>query len=355
MEIADIFRKAYEEKASDVHFMPGCPVMARIDGKLRVFSDTDMQESDMEKLFLFLLTKSQKKKLGTVEEIDEVITTSEQFRLHFNIYKQQGAYAAAVRILASEIPDPSSLHIPEAVRTLTREQKGLVLINGAAGSGKSTTVASLLKEIASEEIKSIVTIEDPVEYLIPRGKSIISQREIGKDTRGYAQAVRSSMRQNPDILYIGELQDKETVLAAIMAAETGHLVISSLHTDKIEDSLHRLLAMFEKERKEEVRGRLAEILKGIVIKQLIPADYGKGQMAVYEVMLTVSEIRRRIAEGRFDQILTVMEQSKKLGMQTMDDALLAAYMKSEISAKTAMSAASDAEKMKQKMRIYQSV
>lgn len=352
MEIADIFRKAYEEKASDVHFMPGCPVMARIDRKLRVFSDTDMQESDMEKLFSFLLTKSQKKKLETAEEIDEVITTSEQFRLHFNIYKQQGVHAAAVRILASEIPSPSRLHIPEAVRELTREQKGLILINGAAGSGKSTTVASLLKEIAAEEIKCIVTIEDPVEYLIPRGKSMISQREIGKDVRSYAQAVRSSMRQNPDMIYIGELQDKETVLAAIMAAETGRLVISSLHTDKIEDSLYRLLAMFGNERKEEIRRRLADILKGIVIKQLIPADYGNGQRAVYEVMLAIPEIRKRITEGRFDQIVAVMEQSGELGMLTMDDALLAAYMKSEISAETAMSAASDAEKMKQKMRIY---
>lgn len=352
MEIAEIFRKAYEEKASDVHFMPGCPAMARIDGELCAFSEGDVQEADMEKLFSFLLTKSQKKKLETAEEIDEVIMTSEHFRLHFNIYKQQGKYAAAVRILASEIPNPGELHIPKAVTDLTREPKGLILITGSAGSGKSTTVASLLKEIASEEIKSIVTIEDPVEYLIPRGKSIISQREVGKDVRGYARAVRSSMRQDPDIVYIGDMQDKETVLAAIMAAETGRLVISSLHTDKIDDTLHRLLALFGRERKEEIQKRLAGILKGIVTKQLLPANHGNGQRAVYEVMFAVPEIKRMIAKGRFDQIASVMERRKELGMQTMDEALLSAYMKSEISAETAMAAASDAETMKQKMRIY---
>lgn len=352
MEIADIFSKAYDQKASDVHFMSGCPVMARIDGKLREFSESDMQDSDMEKLFSFLLTKSQRKKLETAEEIDEVIMTSEQFRLHFNIYKQQGRHAAAVRILASEIPGPFELHIPEAVMELVREPKGLILITGPAGSGKSTTVASLLKELASAETKSIVTIEDPVEYRIPRGKSIISQREIGKDAGGYAGAVRSSMRQDPDVVYIGELQDGETVLAAVMAAETGRLVISSLHTDRIEDTLHRLISLFGTERREEMQKRLANTLKGIVTKQLLSTDRGNGQRAVYEVMLVIPEIKRMISEGRFDQISSAMENGKEAGMQTMDDALLSAYMKSEISADTAVAAASDTETMKRKMRIY---
>lgn len=352
MEIAEIFRKAYGEKASDVHFMPGCPVMARIDRKLQKFSEEDVQEADMEKLFLFLLTKSQRKKLETVEEIDEVIMTSEQFRLHFNIYRQQGVYAAAVRILASEIPDPFELHIPKSVIDLTRESKGLILITGAAGSGKTTTVASLLKDLAARETKSIVTIEDPVEYLIPRGKSIISQREIGRDARGFAQAVRSSMRQDPDIIYIGEMQERETLLAALIAAETGRLVITSLHTDRIEDTLYRLLVLFGNERKQEIQRRLANVLKGIVTKQLLPAYHGKEQKAVYEVMLAVPEIRKMIAEGRFDQITAAMEQGSEPGMQTMDQALLSAYMKSEISAGTAIAAASDTEKMQQKMRIY---
>ena len=352
MEITEIFRKAYEEKASDVHFMPGCPVMARIDGTLREFSEENVQESDMEELFLCLRTKSQRKKLETAEEIGGVIMTSEQFRLHFNLYRQQGIYAAAVRILASEIPDPLKLHIPESVINLTREPKGLILITGAAGSGKTTTIASLLKDLAAKETKSIVTMEDPVEYLIPRGKSIISQREIGRDTRGYAQAVRSSMRQDPDVLYIGEMQDRATRLAAIIAAETGRLVISSLHTDRIEDTLHRLLVLFGNERKQEIQRRLANVLKGIVTKQLLLAYHGKEQKAVYEVMLAVPEIRKLISEGRFDQITSVMEQGKELGMQTMDQALLSAYMKSEISAQTAIAAASDTEKMQQKMRIY---
>ena len=352
MEIAEIFRKAYEEQASDVHFMPGCPVMARIDGKLQEFSEENMQESDMEKLFAFLLTKSQRKILETVEEIDEVIMTSEQFRLHFNIYRQQGIYAAVVRILASEIPDPLELHIPQAVIDLTKEPRGLILITGAAGSGKTTTIASLLKDLAAKSVKSIVTIEDPVEYLIPRGKSIISQREIGGDARGYAQAVRSSMRQDPDVIYIGEMKDRETILAAITAAETGRLVITSLHTDRIEDTLQRLLVLFGAERKQEMQRRLANVLKGVVTKQRLLAYHGKEQKAVYEVMLAVPEIRKMISEGRFDQLTSVMEQGKELGMQTMDRALLSAYMKSEISPQTAVAAASDTEKMKQKMRIY---
>lgn len=352
MEITEIFRMAYEEKASDVHFMQGCPVMIRIDGKLREFGKEDMQESDMEELFSFLLTKSQRKKLETASEIDEVILTPEHFRLHFNIYRQQGIYAAAVRILASEIPEPSQLHIPQSVIDLTREPKGLILITGAAGSGKTTTVASLLKDLAEKEMKSIVTIEDPVEYLIPRGKSIIAQREIGRDARGFAQAVRSSMRQDPDVVYIGDMQDRETVLAAVLAAETGRLVISSLHTDRIEDTLYRLLDLFGNDRKAEIQKRLANTLKGIVTKKLLVAYHGNGQQAVYEVMLTVPEIRKMILEGRFAQIASAMEKGKDLGMQTMDEALLSAYMKSEISAKTAMNAASNSEAMKQKMRIY---
>ncbi len=352
MEIADIFRKAYEKQASDLHFMPGCPVMARMEGKLHIFSETDMQETDMEALFSILLTKPQKKRLEAAGEIDAVITTPDQFRFHFNIYRQQGSYAAAVRILASEIPEPAEISIPEAVINLVREPKGLVLITGAAGSGKSTTAASILKEIAAKEAKSIVTIEDPVEYLIPRGKSIISQREVGKDAKGYVQAVHSAMRQDPDIIYIGKLLEKETVLAAIMAAEAGHLVLSSLHTDRIEDTLQSLLVLFGNERKNEIQKRLSNVLRGIVTKKLLPAYHGNGQKAVYEVMSAVPEIQRMISEGRFDQISAVMEKKKEMGMQTIDEALLAAYMKSEISAETAVSAASDAEVMKRKMRIY---
>ena len=352
MEITEVIKKAYAAGASDVHLLFGRPVMLRINGTMSAYGTEVLQQMDLNELMTICLSQDQKKTLEETGEIDAAVSIPGLSRIFVNVYRQQGMYAAAIRLLAPDVPSPGELAVPASVVTLAQESKGLVLINGEAGSGKSTTTASLLNEMAGKEAKSIITIENPIEYLLSPGKSIISQREIGIDTSGYAEAVRASRRQDADVVYIGELPDTETIMEAILTAEAGHLVISSLYTCRTEDALHRLICSFPHDRREEMQKRLAEILKGVVTKKLLPRNGTKGRIAVYEIMLSDKEIRERVAAGRISEVTALIEQKQESGMQTMDGAILSAYMRSEISAETAVSCALDQDRMKNRMKVY---
>lgn len=352
MKIDEMIQKAYENCATDVHMLPDCPVMFRINGRMTALEEEGVRPAELADMISELLNDRQREKLEEDGEIDTAVLISGCFRIRANIYRQQGGYAAALRILSSQIPTPEELEIPRPVVELTKENKGLVLITGETGSGKTTTLASLLNLIASRDTKHIITIEDPIEYLIPGGRSIVSQREIGSDAVSYAKAVKAAQRQDADVIFIGELSDMETITEAIAAAESGHLVFSSLYTNRTEDTLHRLIDIFPEYMRQQVRTQLAAVLKGVIARQLLPRCDREERSAVFEIMLEDKEIQTLLREDRISQISSVIEARRETGMQTMDDAILSAYMRSRISEETAIACANDADTMRRRMTIY---
>lgn len=352
MKIQEILQQAYEYKASDIHMLPESPVMFRVNGKMTSMGGEYVSTEDFKKLIQELLTKSQIQELEQDGEVDTAVSVAGFSRIRMNIYRQQGTYGAAFRILSSTIPEPEELNLPESIVELTNENKGLVLITGEAGNGKTTTMASLLSLIARRDTKHIITIENPIEYLIPCENSLVSQREIGSDTKSYAKALKAALRQDPDVIFIGELSDVDTITEAIAAAESGHLVFSSLYTNRTEDTLHRLIDIFPTHRRQQIRVQLADVLKGVIAQQLIPRCDVDERRAVFEILLADKDIQALLREDRLSQIPAMMEKKKSAGMQTMDDAILSAYMKSQISGDTAVAYATNTELMKQRITIY---
>lgn len=352
MKIQEILQQAYEMKASDIHMLPDSPLMFRVNGKMTAVEGGNVQAADMKKIVKELLETGQIEELEQEGEVDTAVSVGDFSRIRVNIYKQQGTYGVALRILSSTIPKPEELNLPKSILELTKENKGLVLITGEAGNGKTTTMASLLDYIAKRDTKHIITIENPIEYLIPSGSSLVSQREIGSDTKSYAKAVKAALRQDPDVIFIGELSDVDTITEAIAAAESGHLVFSSLYTNRTEDTLHRLIDIFPTHRRQQIRVQLADVLKGVVAQQLLPRCDMDARNAVFEIMLADKEMQTLLREDRIEQISSLMEKKNAVGMQTMDDAILSAYMKSRISGDTAVGYASNTERMRQRITIY---
>lgn len=352
MKIIEILQRACEAKASDIHMVQDCPVMLRIHGKMNALEEDVVQASDIEEWVAELLTEMQLMELKKTGDIDTAVTIPGFSRVRANVYKQRGSYAIAIRLLSSIIPSPQELEVPDAVWKLTKENKGLILITGEAGNGKTTTIVSLLQEIAQNETKNIITIENPIEYMLPNGKSIVSQREIGSDTLSYAAAVKSALRQDPDVIFVDELSDAETILEVLAAAEAGHLVFSSLYTKSTEDTLNRLIDVFPVHRRQQIRVQLASVLKGVIAQQLLPRSDENSRSAVFEIMLMDKEIQALLTEDRIAQIHSALENKKDLGMQTMDDAILSAYMKCRITNETAISYAVDTENMRKMTQIY---
>lgn len=237
------------------------------------------------------------------------------------------------------------------MHNLTSKKRGMVLVTGATGSGKSTTLASLIGVISKNYKKTIITLEDPIEYLHGHGKGMVLQREIGYDSMSYANAVRAALRQDPDVILVGEMRDLETISIAITAAETGHLVFSTLHTNSAASAVDRMIDVFPPFQQQQIRVQLAGVLEGVVAQQLLPRQEG-GRVAAYEVMLAVPAIRNLIREEKSFQIPSIIQTNKKMGMQTMDDAIYDLYMKSYITAETAISFAHDAAGMSQKINLF---
>lgn len=352
MKIEEILQMAYEAKASDIHLLADTPVMFRINGKMTAQEVEGHSKEQIEELLKSVLTKEQWQELEDEGEVDSAVSLEGFSRIRINAYRQRGSYAASLRILSSQIPTPEELHLPKSIVALTKETKGLVLITGEAGSGKTTTLASLLHAIAQNETRHIITIENPIEYLLPHGKGMVSQREIGTDTKDYAKALKAALRQDPDVIFVGELSDTETIEEAIKAAETGHLVFSSLCTNQTEDTLRRLIEVFPEHRRQQIRVQLSSVLKGVIAQQLLPRCDKDGRRAVFEIMLMNKSLRTLLREDKIPQMISVLEQQEFNGMQTMDEAIRAAYMKMQISEDTAVNYAQNPELMRTKISIY---
>lgn len=348
-EFDELVEKAKEVNASDIHIGVGQAPCLRIDGRITPLGEEKYGPREMLDVLNKMLTGEQAKELKEVGELDMPYSIPGVARLRINVYRQRGTYAVAARLLNPSIPKPYDLGIPDSVVKCCDKRRGLILFTGPTGSGKSTSLASLIDYINSKYPYHIITFEDPVEYLHRHKKCIVHQREIGTDTHSYAAALRGALREDPDVILVGEMRDLDTISLACTAAETGHLVFSTLHTVSAVDTVNRIIDVFPPHQQQQIRTQLADILECVVAEQLLPKIEGKGRVGVFEVMLGNNAIRNYIREGKTFQITSTMQTSRAQGMITMDEALQQLYNSGQISRDTAIRFAKD--KVAQEARI----
>ncbi|MDR0838373.1 MAG: type IV pilus twitching motility protein PilT [Oscillospiraceae bacterium] len=337
----ELIAAAISRRASDIHLSPGRTPSCRVDGDIVPLSDEVLTSPDTAALSDSLLSPSQRATFKELGEVDFAYSVASLGRFRVNVFLQRGSPAIVARILNLRIPTPEELGIPEAVVKMTEKRRGLVLVTGATGSGKSTTLAALINIINSGCPGHIITLEDPIEYLHQHNRSIVNQREIGNDTKSYANALRAALRQDPDVILVGEMRDLETIATAVTAAETGHLVFSTLHTVGAANTIDRIIDVFPPYQQQQIRTQLADVLECVVSQQLLPRRNGAGRVAAIEVMLANSAVRNHIREAKTFQVTSTIQTSRKAGMITMDDAIYELFTRGEISADTALLFAQD--------------
>ncbi len=350
MTLAELLKVAEDNKASDVHITVGVPPLMRVHGKMMpIPNEPRLMAEDVEALVKGIMGEFQKRAFAERGEIDFSFGLAGMGRYRVNVFRQRGTTAAVFRLVGSKIPNPHDLGVPQPVIDLYELKSGLVLVTGPTGSGKSTTLASLLGLINENLNDHIITLEDPIEYLHRHNKSIVNQREIGVDTRSYAAALRAALREDPDVILVGEMRDLETISTAVTAAETGHLVFSTLHTIGCAETIDRIIDVFPTDQQEQIRVQLSMVLEAVISQRLIPTLDGSGRVAAFEVMLADSAIRNLIREGKNYQIPSAMMSAKKRGNQTMDDCLADLYTSGRIARKDAMLYAADPDEMAKRL------
>ncbi len=326
MDIQELLTLTIKNKASDLHLLVGLPPTFRIDGALRYLTTYPaLKGEDLESMVFSLLTPEQKELLLSNKELDFSFgyrgkTAQEVGRFRINAYFQKGTLSAALRFLAPGVRSMEELNLPKICHEFAKLKQGFVLVTGPTGHGKSSTLAAIVNEINVSKSCHILTIEDPIEYIYPKGNSIISQREMGTDTHSWALALRSSLREDPDVVLIGEMRDPETMAAAITLAETGHLVLSTLHTNSASQSIDRIVDAFSADQRSQIRIQLAATLKGIVSQRLIP-KIGGGRIPAVEILLGTPAVASNIRDGKSHLIDSVIQTSKEMGMITIDESL----------------------------------
>ena len=343
MNFLELVHKAIDMKASDIHITVGIPPMLRINGELIRIGEERLMPDDTKDLVLQALDENQRIRLEEKGEIDLSFSAQSIGRLRVNAFKQRNSYSMAARIVNLTIPSMDDLGLPPIVSELAKTRRGLILVTGPTGSGKSTTLASMIDQINHDRSGHILTLEDPIEYLHKHNKSIVNQREIGLDSDNFTNALRASLRQDPDVILVGEMRDLETISIAITAAETGHLVLSTLHTLGAAKTIDRVIDVFPPHQQQQVRTQLASVMQGIISQQLLPTKDGKGRVAAFEVMVGTPAIRSLIREGKTHQVQTMLQTGTKYGMETMDMYLLKLYKQGKISSENLLSYAVDKE------------
>lgn len=352
LNIDELAGTAGEQGASDLHLIPGRHPLLRIDGQLALMPADVIEQSGIDDLLSDLLTETQAEELRREGDVDFTYTAASRYRLRVNAFRQNGSYAMSVRLLPTEIPQPKSLGIPDVVMNLTEKKSGLVLIAGVAGNGKTTTLASAIDYISENHARTIVTLEHPVEYLYPQRRSLIVQREVGRDSSSFVRGLDAAMRQDTDIIVAGELRSMEAISMALEAAGTGHLVFAVVCASGAAEAVEQLIGMFPLERQPQIRMKLSETLQGVVAQQLVLQKKSGGLTAAFEVLLANTAVRGMVREGKTNQLFTAMQDGRREGMQTMDDALYDLYMKSCISSDTAISCSAFSEEMKKKVQLF---
>jgi twitching motility protein PilT len=331
VKVIDILNEAQSRKASDVHLVVGRPPMLRIHGVLEEYGD-EILSPDAAKLLIYsILNEEQRVKFELEKELDFSFGVKDMGRYRANIHYQRGTIAAALRSINTTVPSMEELGLPKVLKTFTEYNNGLILVTGPTGSGKSTTLATLIDEINRTKAEHIITIEDPIEYLHRHQKSVIEQREIGADTTSFAGALRYALRQDPDVILIGEMRDLETIVAALTAAETGHLVFATLHTRDAAQTIDRIVDVFPPSQQQQIRLQLSNALRGIISQQLITNRQGNRRELAYEVLVGTPAIGNLIRESKTHQIYSMIQTGGKLGMRTMDSVLKELFEKGRIS------------------------
>ena len=340
---------AKDAGASDVHITVGISPKMRVNGKLMVMPFPVLLPVDTKRICDSMMNDKQKEHFEEKGEWDFSYSIPQMGRYRVNAFRQRGSVAMVLRIVGTIVPTPESLSLPPSVIDLYKMKRGLVLVTGPTGSGKSTTLASLVGKINMDLDAHIITLEDPIEYLHRHARSIVNQREIGIDATSYDLALRSALREDPDVILVGEMRDLETISTAITAAETGHLVLSTLHTIGAAATIERIIDVFPPHQQEQIRTQLANVLVSVVSQQLVPTVDRRGRVAAFEVMHATPAIRNLIRENKTHQIATSIQTSRRLGMITMDDALVELYMKGKIDRNEALNFAQDKNTMQTKI------
>lgn len=345
MNVEEIVRQAHQLGASDVHLIKGLPPYFRVVGRLvpqregRPLTEDDCDRAAAQ------LAGCQLEQLKAVGEVD-LARTMVGRRVRVNLFRQQGSFSAAIRLLADEIPALEKLDLPPKVLELTDLHQGLVLVTGETGSGKSTTLAAMIDKINHTRAAHVLTLEDPVEYQYAPDRCIFNQREIGQDTVSFASALRAALREDPDIILVGEMRDRETIETAMTAAETGHLVLGTLHTNSAVDTIDRIVDAFPADRQQQIRVQLSMTLQAVLSQQLLPTTLGTGRTAACELLVVTAAVRNQIREGKTPQIAGTMAVSAQEGSVTMDASVLRLYQRGRISAQVAVQAARDKDFVK---------
>ncbi|MBN1478386.1 type IV pilus twitching motility protein PilT [Candidatus Sumerlaeota bacterium] len=349
VEIGDLLRLAVERQASDLHLVVGRPPQLRIDGTLMSVDAPKLIPSETHRLVYSVLNDVQKQRFEEQKEIDFSLSISNLSRFRVNAHLQRNTVAAAFRLIPERIRTFEELNLPKVLGRLSRRPYGLVLVTGPTGSGKSTTLAAMIDVINNERACHIITVEDPIEYLHPHKKALVEQRELAQDTHSFTNALKYVLRQDPDVILIGEMRDLETIGAALTAAETGHLVLTTLHTNDVVQTIDRVIDVFPEHQQGQVRVQLASCIEGILCQRLLPSARGHGREIVIEIMMANDAVRSQIREGKTHQVYTTLEASAKDGMITMDRALEDLYRKGRITMDVALSNARKPKELERKL------
>ena len=329
--LAEFLFAVIESDASDLHLTAGLPPTIRVHGELRPLKGyRRLYPKDLQQLIYAILTQKQREEFDENHELDISYSLPGAARFRVNVFQQREAIGAVMRMIPFGIKDLDSLGIPASVKEFANLRRGMVLVTGITGSGKSTTLAGLVDMINETRPEHIMTVEDPIEFLHKHKRAVVNQREVGTDTHGFAQALKRVLRQDPDVILVGELRDLETIQTALTAAETGHLVFATLHTQDAPQSVDRIIDVFPPHQQEQIRIQLAGTLAGIVSQQLVPTADGKGRVVACEVLIATSAVRNLIREGKTHQIYTSMQAGGKHGMQVMDQHLAELYKKGKV-------------------------
>ena len=351
VHIDELLTLTVQSGASDLHLSVGLPPMVRKDGKLVGLPFEKMQERDTQRIVFDVLNNTQIEKFERTHELDFSYGVKGVGRFRFNVYRQRSSVGCAMRVIPNVVPSMEQLKLPPVLRSFTQKHSGLILVTGPTGSGKSTTIASLIDIINSEREAHILTIEDPIEYLHSHKKSMVNQRELGTDTDSFTNALRASLREDPDVILVGEMRDLETISAAITLAETGHLVFATLHTRSAPATIDRIIDVFPAHQQEQVRVQLSTSIEAVVSQQLLPR-IGGGRVSAIEIMVATSALRNLIREGKSYQIYSVIETGHQYGMQAMDRVLADLHRGGQVSFEEAATRAVDRENFQRLVKGY---
>jgi twitching motility protein PilT len=346
VSMSELFMMMHERGASDIHLTAGAPPTLRVDGELVPTPFERLTGETTQQLVFSLMTDEQRQRFEAHNELDMAFGLKGIGRLRMNVFRQRGAVGAAIRSIPQSFMTFEELGLPNVIYDVMKIQRGLVLVTGPTGSGKSTTLACMIDYLNERQNLHIVTIEDPIEYVHQHKKSLVNQREIGNDTESYTLALRHILRQDPDVILIGEMRDLETISAALTIAETGHLVFATLHTTDAAQTINRIIDVFPPHQQEQIRVQLSFVLQAVFCQVLVPHQSGTGRCLASEVLMVTSAIRNLVREQKVEQILMTIQTGGKFGMQTLNQSLSELYRKQRVSYQEALLRSSDPEDLK---------